>query len=324
VTDANLVLGYLSAERPLGGSVRLDPARARAAIDEHVGAPLGLDTAEAAIAIHRIVNANMTNGIRFVSVARGRDPRDYALFAFGGAAATHASIQARELGIGTILVPRTAGVLSALGALLADLRVSAQRAFVRAADAVDLLELNTLLSNAWEERRSAVQASDVLHIEPRVSVDMRYDGQVHELTVPVAQSNGAVSTFDWDAAIAEFHDIHEQLYTFRMHDKPVQVTTLRLELVGVREKPDWQSGSRRPAGHTHASTGVRTVLLPLSDGSYAPAEATVYDGSKIEPGQAFQGPAIVEEESTTLVLHDGDRASLDESGIYQIAVGDAQ
>ncbi|MGH2874055.1 MAG: hydantoinase/oxoprolinase family protein, partial [Solirubrobacteraceae bacterium] len=320
VTDANLVLGYLSAGTPLGGAVKLDEGRARAAIAEHVGDPLALSVAEAAIGIHRIVNGNMTNGIRYVSVARGRDPRDYALLAFGGAAATHAPVQARDLGIRTVLVPSTAGVLSAFGALLSDLKTSTQRAYVRAAAAVDPDEITAILGELWCARRPAIEGAGVLRVERHAFVDMRYEGQVHELTVPLEQCDGEVTQAAWRAAVEAFHDAHERLYSFRMPDKPVLAMTLRLDLVGVREKVVWTDTRRNGAAARPA--GSRLVWLPAADGAFEQVQAAVYDDRLLAAGASLRGPAIVEAENTTIVLHAGDRAVLDDQGMYHITIQD--
>lgn len=324
VTDANLVLGYLSDENFAGGEMTLDRGRALAAIEEHVAEPLDIDPIEAAIGIGRIVNSNMANGIRYVSVARGHDPRDFALMAFGGAAAAHAPVQARDLGIRTILVPKAAGVLSAYGTLLSDLKVSTLAPYLRLADAVDLDEINGVLDALWAARRDVVDAGDVQEIQRRRFADFRYAGQVHELTVPVAAGDGQVDEDDWNAAIAAFHDAHERLYTFKLLHKPVEVITLRQDLVGVRRKLRWTPGANGAGPLARAPKHRRTAWLPGPDGAFAATDVPVYDGRRVGAGETVEGPAVVEEDNTTIVLNAGDSARLDPLGIYVVAVAEPE
>ena len=323
VTDANLVLGYLSAENFLRGEMTIDRRLAERAVERHVGRPLGIDTIEAAIGIARIVNNNMSNGVRYVSVARGHDPRDFALLAFGGAAPAHAPVQARDLGIRTILVPRAAGVLSAYGALLSDLKVSTSAPFPTLADRADLGEMQQVFRRLRSEHEHLVRASEVVAVEERWFADMRYSGQVHELTIPISGNGGSVSHEAWSAAVDAFHDAHERLYTFRLTHKPVDVITLRQDLIGIRSKLSWRDAA--PPGQTvePAPKSWREAWFPDSRGAYAPLRTPVYSGSLLSPGQKVHGAAVIEEENTTIVLHPGDHAVLDEHGIYTISLTEA-
>jgi N-methylhydantoinase A len=320
VTDANLILGYLSADNFIGGEMTLDPGRAEAAIARHVGEPLGLDVVDAAVGIARIVNNNMSNGIRYVSVARGHDPRDFALLAFGGAAAAHAPVQARDLGIRTILVPRAAGVLSAYGTLLSDLKVSTSAPWLGLAADTDVDALSAVVARLRTEHEGLVRAGAVDAVEQRLSADFRYAGQVHELTIPVATGDEPVTREAWEAAIAAFHDAHEQLYTFRLTHKPVEVITVRLDLIGVRPKPAWRREAGNGAGGAPEPRAERVAWLPDETGRYGPCPTPVFEGAAIRAGQGVEGPAIIEEDNTTIVLHAGDRAELDSFGVYTIAL----
>ncbi|HEV7771900.1 MAG TPA: hydantoinase/oxoprolinase family protein [Conexibacter sp.] len=321
VTDVNLALGYLSEENFIGGEMTLDRAAAEAAIQDHVAGPLGIDVIDAAIGISRIVNSNMSNGIRYVSVARGHDPRDFALLAFGGAAATHAPIQARDLGIRTILVPKAAGVLSAYGTLLSDLKVSTVASHLGLVDDVDVDELNAVFDDQWKRHRDAVASGDVSAVERRRFVDLRYAGQVHEITVPLEADGDRVDRAVIDAAVRAFHEQHERLYTFRLEHKPVELITLRQDIVGVRAKTPWRlDGAGAGAERAPAATGTRVAWLPERDGTYAPTDIAVYDGTRVRPGDTIEGPAVVGEDNTTILLLAGDRARVDEQGTYVIDV----
>jgi N-methylhydantoinase A len=322
VTDANLVLGYLSAENFLRGEMTIDARLAERAIERHVGRPLGIDAIEAAIGIARIVNNNMSNGVRYVSVSRGHDPRDFALLAFGGAAPAHAPVQARDLGIRTILVPRAAGVLSAYGALLSDLKVSTSAPFPISADRADLEQMQQVFGRLRAEHEHLVRAGEVEAVEERWFADMRYSGQVHELTIPISGNGGGVSDEAWSATVEAFHDAHERLYTFRMSHKPVDVITLRQDLIGIRGKLSWRDGARAEQVGEPAPKTWREAWFPDSRGAYAPLSTPVYSGPALCPGQVVDGPAVIEEENTTIVLHPGDCAALDEHGMYTISVAE--
>ncbi len=320
VTDANLVLGYISEERFLGGRMRLDRGRAEAAILASIGDPLGLDVNEAAIGVARIVNNNMANGIRYVSVARGHDPRDFALLAFGGAAAIHAPVQARELGIRTILVPRFAPVLCALGELMADLKVTGLVPFAREAGEVDPAEVSRVFAAMAERDAPVVSASDVIRVEQRCFAALRYRGQVRELLAPIDTHAGVIGAAQWSAAVAGFHDLHRRLYSFSLPDRPVDVVSLRHEMIGVRSKSmpvarEWVAAGEAP----HA--GWRRMCIPGADGSARFAEVPVFAGERLAAGHSVEGPAIIEEPHTSVVLLPGDRCRLGADGVYVISVG---
>lgn len=320
VSDANFVLGFLASGNFMSGEMSLDRSAAEDAIRKHIAEPLGVSVVEAAVGIHRIVNNNMSNGIRYVSVQRGHDPRDFALVAFGGAAPVHAPVQARDLGIQRILVPKAAGVLSAYGALLADLKVSALAPYFAPGDDADLNAVNKILTELWDQNRRSVAVSDVQHTERRYFVDFRYTGQVHELTVPLGEENGHVRPEDWSECIAAFHELHEQLYTFRLPDKPVESITLRCEVVGVREKLTWRSPAGDESRTDPVPKATRGVCFPRAGGESEFLDTPIYVGENLTSGQEIAGPAIIEEDSSTIVLYPGDRASIDGSGTYLVSV----
>ena len=317
--------GYLSADNFLGGDMTIDRGLAQRAIERHVAEPLGIGLIDAAVGIARIVNSNMSNGIRYVSVARGHDPRDFALLAFGGAAATHAAVQARDLGIRTILVPRAAGVLSAYGTLLSDLKVSTSAPSLASADAVDVDQVERVFSEMRDRHEDLVRAGDVETVTERRYADLRYAGQVHELTIPVASSDDRrLSDGDWSRTVEAFHDAHERLYTFRLTHKPVDVITLRQDLIGERPKLAWRNTQPENGGGGPAPKSHREAWVPAPDGEYVRHQVAVYDGAALTADQQVLGPAVIEEASTTIVLHAGDSARLDANGIYVIAVSEVQ
>jgi N-methylhydantoinase A len=215
VTDAHVVLGRISEQQFLGGEMRIDAARAGAAV-ERVGEGLGLGAIETAAGITRVANANMERAIRTISVERGYDPRDFALFAFGGCGGLHACEIADDLGIRTVLVPEQAGALSALGMLLADSIRDYSAGVLNVADVEP--EFRRLEKQANRELRGAR-----LHR----SADLRYEGQSYELNVPWQRENTA----------APFHAAHRRTYGYSRPDAPVEIVTVRVRAVRETPKP---------------------------------------------------------------------------------------
>ena len=235
VTDANLVLGYLDPASFLGGERRLDRAAAERAVDR-IAAALGIDRLAAARGIHRIVNTNMAEGVRLVSVRRGVDPRRFALFAFGGAAGLHATDIARQLGLGRVIVPRVAAVLSAWGMLATDLRFEVVAQPYRRHRARSTAPRSSGCSTTWRPRACArLRASFAGPARAAPRVDMRYGEQVFEITVPL-------DDVDWSAAdplpqiVERFHRRHEALYTYSMPDQESVLVNARVTVSGILEE----------------------------------------------------------------------------------------
>ncbi|MCC7282155.1 MAG: hydantoinase/oxoprolinase family protein [Acetobacteraceae bacterium] len=307
VTDANVVLGVQNPDHLLGGRMRIDRARAVAAI-EQLAARLGLSTMQAAEGILAVVTANMAKAIRVISVERGHDPRDYVLMAFGGAGPVHAARLARELEIRRVLVPRNPGILCAMGLLLTDLRID-----LAAGRMAPLGEASLgLLAEGFaglEAEADAWFAAEAIAPPDRAAarkVDMRYDGQAHELTLacPPGPPDGAMLA----TLRARFEAAHQDIYGFIAPEEPIRIVTLRLEATGRVPKlalPAHPAATTRVAA---AITGTRELWLAEAGGTLA---CPVYDRDRLGPGHRIEGPAIVEQmDSTTLVLP-GQAASVD-------------
>jgi N-methylhydantoinase A len=320
VTDADVVLGYVNPDSFLGGEMRLHPGAARQAIMTNIAEPLGMDLLQAASGIFRIVNNGMSNSVRQVSLAKGYDPRDFALTAFGGAGAIHAGALVEPLGIRTILVPKnTAPMLCALGDLLSDLRVSRVRSFYARGSTVDLAMLNEMVRRMRAEAENALgaQRSHLQAILTQLALEMRYVGQTHEVTVPVSSSDGVVSAVDMTAAIRGFHNLHNQLYTFNKPADDVEILNIQLDLVGVRAKPVLQTVPRQGTNPQAALKGKRLVYSPLAQ-DYV--DTNIYDGNRMMAGSVIEGPAVIEEKATSIVVFPGQRATLNEHLTYVIEV----
>lgn len=324
VTDAFLCLGYIDPEFFLGGRMRLDPAAAQAAVRGRIGAALGMDTTEAAFSILRIVNNNMSNAIRYVTVARGLDPRDFTLMSFGGAGSVTATQQARDLGIRRVLVPRTASVFCALGELWADLRVSQILPRRELAERLDPHALGAELdamAQPYLERFRALEG--VASVRSDRHAELHYVGQTHELPTPIRSQGGPIGAADWAATCERYHQLHKEHYAFELRHKPIELLSVAQDVVGVRpwSAPRAQAGSQADPGA--ALKGARRACFAQGE---RPAfhDTPVYDGAKLAPGNRLEGPAIIEEVDTTIVLQPGDRMLVTPHGIFDIAVPGGQ
>ncbi len=320
VTDADLVLGFLGADYFLAGRSKLDLEASREAIRVHVAEPLGMSIEEAAQAIFRIVNHSMANAIRLVSISRGYDPRDFALMAFGGGGPLHAGALVDDLGIRRILVPRTyAPVLCALGDTLSDIRESVSRGVYMRDNAVDTEAIRAGFAEL-AERGEEDMSEEALRLPGRVdrAVNMRYLGQTHEVTVPVEEELG---DGDFGPVVKRFHELHEQQFTFSRPEVQTEVIGLQIDRWAFRETPDLQGATRGEAdpdaqNRQHAQ---RDVLFAEAT---EPQAIDVYQGESLEPGFTAQGPLIVQEAHTALVVYPGQTVTLHESDIYVVEIED--
>lgn len=319
VTDANLILGYMDPQRFLGGKMSLDSALAERALETHLAKPLGISVEDAAVGISRIANNAMSNALRYVSVSRGRDPRDYALMAFGGAGAISAGMQAIDLGIKTILVPRTASVLSAFGGLLSDFKVSKIQSFVTSSASLNLERLNEVFSAMHSDaERLLAHAGSKGDVILKRSLDIHYLGQVQEVIVPLRSRTRRITAVNLARALRDFHDQHEILYAFKRTDQPVEIVSLRLELVVQRDRIELPSYPFSGESAEHALVARRRVYIDR----LGFVECPVYDGSLLQPGNLISGPAVIHEPDTTIVIYDKQEAMLDQHGMYVIEVVD--
>ena len=307
VTDANLVLGYLDPANFLGGRRTLDSGAAQDAVGALAGR-LGLTTEQAAAGIHRLVNTRMADGVRVATVRRGVDPRGYTLLAFGGAAGLHVASVAAELGIGRVVVPVAASVLSAWGMLNTDLRVEAMRS-ISQTRGIDLDALRAAFAAMEQEGRARLSWFDG-EIALRRSADMRYGEQVFEIAVPLddvdMHAAGAVSAIE-DA----FHRAHEGLYTYALRDQDVVLVNARLSVIGrlPAAAPAGAVGTDRPGASKHRRAWI--------DGW---VELPVFDFAALAADQRVDGPAIVESDTTTVLLRPGDNARFDARGWLDVTL----
>jgi N-methylhydantoinase A len=311
VTDADLYLGLIGANSFLGGAIKLDVEGAERAIHDRIAEPLGMRTVDAAAGIFRVVNNNMTNGIRAVSMTKGYDPRDFALIAFGGAGPVHAVPQAMDLGIRRILIPRgQASVLAAWGDVMSDVRVSKSRGYYGRSSSIDLDELNRLIADAISEARAEIShVKSITEMRVEASFEVHYRQQTHEILVPaVLEPDFSMSEASLRATFERFHALHEQMYSFKKPAEEMEILGIQVTLWGIRPKPSAGAMEQVNAGasSTTAEKGTRQVYFEAHRGF---VETPVFDGLLIAPGVRVDGPAIVEEPNTTIVVYPGSRLS---------------
>ncbi len=312
-TDANVVLGYLEPTSFAGGKLPLSADRARSAIERVLAVPLGLGVEEAAAGMVRVINANMAHGVREITVKRGLDPREFPMVVAGGAGALHACAIATELGIPTLVVPRVASVLCATGMLLTDLQHDFLRSLVGPLDAVLGTSLPGVVAELVAEGELALEREGVSADarEVKVSLDLRYLKQYHEVTVPVSRealSSGALS------AIAEaFHAAHDRLYGYSLRGagSALELINVRVSALGRVPKPTLPVIARGSGDASHALKGTRRAFVVETSRFES---LPVYDGHRLLGGDSFAGPALVERSDTTILVGAGYGAWTDDHG----------
>ncbi|MFO1175207.1 MAG: hydantoinase/oxoprolinase family protein [Paracoccaceae bacterium] len=318
-TDANLILGYLNPDGLVGGRLPLNAEKARRAIETHLARPLGISVEKAAYGMFTIVNNNMVNAIRRVSVERGYDPRDFVLNCAGGATGAHITALAREMGIRKVLISKLASGLCAFGQIISDVKYNYMApAPVRLEGAAAAERLDRLFTDI-ETRGIGDLAGDGFtgdSITIRRSLDMRYVGQVHECTVdvdPFALDEPAL-----DKLKAAFHARHEELYTYSEPQSAVEVVNVESAITGAVDKPGRMTVGLG-TGARAALKGTRPMIFS-ADG--VARDTPVYDGALLGAGDRVSGPAVIQEVTTTIVIEPGWTAVLDASAVYVVTLSE--
>jgi N-methylhydantoinase A len=313
VTDANLVLGYFNPKGLLGGRLPLDLERARKAI-KTIADPLGLSLERAAYGMFTIVNSNMVNGIRRVSVERGYDPRDFVLVGAGGATAAHITSLAGEIGIDTVILPKLASGLCAFGQIISDVKYNYMATSPLRLEGDAYATINRLFEQIEAQGVKHLAADGFAKSAIRIerSLDMRYVGQVHECTVEIG--NFADDAKALEKVKGAFHKRHEELYTYSEPHNAVEVVNIESTLYGHVDKPQ-PPRVKRGVPPVKALVGRRKAIF-AADGKLT--DTPVYDGSRLGAGATIKGPAIIEEVTTTIVIEPKWSARLDVSGSYVI------
>ncbi|GAA6151322.1 hydantoinase/oxoprolinase family protein [Pseudoteredinibacter isoporae] len=309
-TDANLMTGKINPDNFAGGDIEPDMAAVHSAFDT-LAKPLAVEAIDVAHGVIRIANANMVNALKLISVNRGHDPRDFALMAFGGGGAMHACALARELNARKVIIPPLAGVFSAFGMLMIDLR----RDYVRT-HRLDLNEAGiTEIRNGFAEQLKQAEtdyghdgfgSEQLLH---ELHLDARYQGQEHTVKVRVADLDADGPAFI-DALSAAFHKRHEQEYSFQLADSPIEVVNFHLVSYALLDKAELKAQEK--TGSDASSAVLETRSVDYDD--LGVHEASVYQREKLRHGMSLLGPAIIEEDTTTTVVEPNTHVEVDGFG----------
>jgi N-methylhydantoinase A len=315
ITDANLVLGRLNPDGLTGVEKRVSVEHVRTRILETVGRPLGLDAVAAAAAILRVADDKMAGALRIVSLARGRDPRDFAFFAFGGAGPLHATTLARMLGIPKVLIPARPGMTNALGCVVADLR----RDFVRTVNTPldelpDTLIRDVLADHASQGRKIIEdEQADLVEIEEVFTAGLQFKGQSHELSVKVTDPRIGIAELR-----KAFDDAYWQRFRLRLPDARAVLVTLHTGVIGRRKRIDLHAlagGTGKPGRHARTPRKSRQVWF---EGGWQ--EACIHQRDTLLPAMRFTGPAIVEQLDATTLIEPGQAVEVDAIGNLVIDV----
>jgi len=318
ITDANLILGRLGADRFLGGEMRLDLDGARRVLAAKVAGPLGLDLTQAADGILRIATTKMSHMVRWVTTERGLDAADFSLVAYGGAGPLHAAMVARELRIAKVVVPRAPGHFSAYGMLVADLR----RDFVKTAF-MPLVEasfpaMEGVYGEMERRGREAVSGSGIAVADVAVqrAADMRYVGQEHAVTVELPRE--LFERQDRDGIKRRFDAVHATRYGYSAPGEQAEIVSLRGAVTGLLRKPGFEpiaEGAVEPA--RSAVRGTRPVYFAEAGRLI---DTPSYDRAALCAGNRIAGPALIEEYASTTVVHPGDVVTVDAFGDLVIEI----
>jgi N-methylhydantoinase A len=306
VTDANLILKRLNPDYFLGGEVKVDENAARQAKEAKLAQRLGMDVLEVAEGIVKVVNANMARGIRYVSVEKGYDPREFALVCFGGNGPLHGVELAEELAIPKVVVPFAPGVNCAFGLLMADFRHDYARTFVRQLSHIHPREINALYGEMERISRERMKEAEITGKDVVInrSLDMRYYGQGYELEVPVGR--GRITRHELKRVENRFHSLHKMSYGFSKRGEATEIVNLRLTSLGLLPKPSLKKEALGHANPRQARKGKRQVFLR---GKYR--TTVIYDRERLHPGMVIQGPAVIEQKDSTTLLFPGNSARID-------------
>jgi N-methylhydantoinase A len=292
--------------------MEVDTTLAQKAVKEKIADPLGMDVIEAARAIRKIIDHSMSDAISTVSVQRGEDPRRYTLVAAGGAGPVHVASLARALEIKQILISRTSSIFCALGSIIADLRHDLVRSVVTKTSQADVGMLNEAfqsMRSVGDEylEREGIAESDRYY---RKFIDMRYKGQFHEVELPISEAD--LNQAEIEHIIEAFHQKHEELYAYR-DVVETEMINVRLAAHGKVVTPARKAMPSRSQDADPHIKGKRDVFFEEKHG-FVPA--TIYDGDLMEAGHIVDGPAIVEQRTTTVVVPPGARVEVTTHGDY--------
>jgi N-methylhydantoinase A len=317
ITDANLVLGRLGAERFLGGEMQLDVESARRALSERVAAPLGMDVVEAAEGILRIATTKMAHVVRWVTTERGLDAADFALVAYGGAGPLHAAAVARELQIATVVIPRAPGHFSAYGMLVADLRRDFVNTWFKPLAEASFDEMEALYVEMETRGRATVTRGQatLTGTTRRRAADMRYVGQEHAVTVDLPLE--LFHAQDRDGIKRLFDAVHQTRYGFSVATEKAEIVSLRSATVGEMKKPPFEHIAK---GQAAPDAAAKRGSRPVYFAGAGFVDTPTFQRSALKAGNRIDGPALIEEHASTTVVQLGDQLEVDAFGDLIITI----
>lgn len=317
ITDAQLVLGRLAPDYFLGGEMKLDKTKSIQAIKK-LADRMGMDVVNLAAGIVRIAEAKMLDSMRVNSVSRGYDPRDFSVIAYGGAGPMIACTLASELGCHRVLIPFHPGIFSAIGMLAADIRFDFMQTYITKVDEIDLDRLNSILGSLEKVAKGTLSAEHEGEFVLVRSADMRYYGQNYEITTPIP---GGELTMTQIPTIKQNFDVeHRKLYSHSKPDEPMEIVSLRVGIVGKVSKSQLRkksNPSNNRLGETNYRKGTREVYFE-NDKGYI--QCPIYERDSLVVGAHIEGPCIIEEMDSTIVVNPRQRAALDQYGNVMIEV----
>lgn len=314
-TDANVILGYLNPDFFAGGKIKLNVDKARQIISEQFAPKLGLSVLETVTGMYRIINSNMAQGVRQVSVEKGYDPREFLIIVAGGAGAIHAGEICKELEISMFLVPNVASIFCAAGMLLGDLKHDYIRSYITAFSEIDREYFLNLYSDMKEIGTDTLKKEGVTeeNIDFYPILDLRYVGQFHEVQLPADLSD--IESFNLDQIKDAFHKEHNRLFGYSLEEEgtEIEMINVRLRTLGKTEKPKFLSGTESAVSLDEALKERRQVYIPESNDM---REVPVYDGDKPLTGNTIIGPAVIEKVNTSVFISDSYSCTVDDFGSF--------
>jgi N-methylhydantoinase A len=312
VTDADVVLGYIDPDYFLGGETKLDKSLSEKVIEEKVAKPLGLTVPEAAAAIYTVINNKMAHEVELVFSRKGYDPRDFMIIGAGGASAVHVAKIAQDLGISGFMIPKMAPVYCAYGMLYADVKHDYIRSYFGLLDEFDFDKVDALFGEMEAEGRSLIEKDgvDSKEIEIVKRFDIKYYGETRDMSIELP-GPGAVTKETLSYVADVFHETHERVIGNSNPAYPLQIVALHLSVSYKTKAP---SPLRVARGNEDASEAIKGRRDAWFDGKFQ--TVNIYDGESMKAGNIVEGPCIIEEQMTTLVVPAGFRMELDDYGNY--------
>lgn len=298
VTDANIALGYISPDYFLGGEITLDAERASEVIEQKVAKPLGLSVADGAFAIYDVVNESMADALNERCTKRGFDPREFLLVSAGGAGGLHAAVIAQKARIRDVMIPRFAPAYCSFGMQLPDYSHDYVRSYATRIDGVDAAKAEQLFGDMEREGAATLAVAGIAPDKMTFvrSIDMRYLGQFHEVSVPAP--SGKLDSEALAELAKSFHAHHDQRYSFTLPERQIEIVYLRVRAIGAIGRIKLKE-VERAGGEALERKGTRRAYF---GGAFGWRTVDVYDGSRLKGGAAITGPALIEEPTTTILV----------------------